>query len=140
MRPNKDLPKFIVKPVRRDASELRYHRAGAPGTRWVCVDKSIYPHAKIYQIVRRISKLTEPPQPYIEEHKHCVDSTFIFLGNNLDLTGLRAEVVLNGERFEINSPATVYIPAGLVHSYRLSAGSGFFIHTVLGGNYEDTLS
>lgn len=135
---NKDLSRLIRQPLIRDASELAYHKAGAPGTRWVFVDKTLFPQADIYQIVRTVSNLTEPP-PYVEEHKHVVNSTFVFVGSNPDLTGLEAEVILDKERFEIQSPATVFIPGGLKHSYRLLHGSGLFIHTLCAGSYEDSL-
>jgi hypothetical protein len=48
-------------------------------------------------------------------------------------------VVVNGARFEVESPSPVYIPAEFTHSYRLLSGSGYFIQPVCHGVYRDSL-
>jgi 2-isopropylmalate synthase len=68
-----------------------------------------------------------------------VDSLFLFLGTREDLSGLEVEVSLGDRVFRVVSPASVFIPAGLMHSYKFVAGSGLFINHVLAGQYASSL-
>ncbi|WP_119344668.1 hypothetical protein [Facilibium subflavum] len=61
----------------------------------------------------------------------------MFLGENDDLTGLDIEVTLNKQVFRIKSPASVFIPLGVYHSYKVIGGGGCFINHVLADNYND---
>ena len=97
------------------------------------------PGAEIYQIVRRVEGVAAPPEPYIDSHKHTVPSLYSFIGIDDDLTGLEAEVTLDGTSYVVSSPGSVYIPAETMHTYRILSGTGFFVHTVCHANYDDSL-
>lgn len=131
--------KNIIKPEIRKTSELPFHNDMAPGKRRVFLEKELFPDSDLYVMVRT-AKDVMPEQPdYVDAHAHNVSSVYIFLGSGEELEGLKAEVFLDGEVYIVSSPATVFIPEGVVHSYRLIKGSGHFSHIVLKGTYNDSL-
>lgn len=123
----------------RSATELKKHRAGV-GVRYVFADHNNNPNGNIYAIVRTVENV-ERPDPHVDKHAHDVDSLFMFLGDNKDLTGLRAEVVLGDETHVVDSPTSVYVPSGVEHTYRFVKGSGKYINIVLapGGRYNEAI-
>jgi len=120
------------------ATELRHHRAG-PGVRWVMVDERFVPDSRQYCIVRRIPHLAEYGPGHVDVHAHRCDSLFVFIGEGEDLEGLTAEVTVNGATRIVHSLASVFIPAGATHSYRIVSGAGLFLNHVLSGSYEASL-
>lgn len=137
--PTGRLGRLFITPEDRPTSEIPYHHDTAPGVRRVFLEKKLFPDTEAYVIVRTAADVN-PDQPgYIDSHAHNVTSIYLFMGDGEGLRGLRAEVTLDGERREIASPATVYIPAGVVHSSRLTEGAGHFCHIVLSGDYTDSL-
>jgi hypothetical protein len=48
------------------------------------------------------------------------------------ITTLRCEVVLGDERYDVEGPASIVVPAGLPHSLNVTAGHGFFVSVALG--------
>ncbi len=137
--PTGRLGRLFITPEDRPTSEIPYHYDTAPGVRRVFLEKKLFPDTEAYVIVRTAADVS-PDQPgYIDSHAHNVASIYLFLGDGEGLTGLRAEVTLDGERHEVSSPATVYIPAGIVHSSRLTRGAGHFCHIILSGDYADSL-
>jgi hypothetical protein len=48
------------------------------------------------------------------------------------ITTLRCEVVLGDERYDVEGPASIVVPAGLPHSLNVTAGRGFFVSVMLG--------
>ncbi len=135
----KRFAKNIITPEVRRTSELPFHNDLAPGKRRVFLEEKLFSDSDLYVMVRT-TKDVMPDQPeYVESHAHNVSSVYIFLGSGEELEGLKAEVVLDDEIYIVSSPATVFIPGGAVHSYRLIEGSGHFSHIVLKGNYNDSL-
>jgi 2-isopropylmalate synthase len=70
---------------------------------------------------------------------HNCDSVFLFLGSDEDYRGLEVEVLLGGQLRRLQSPASVFIPAGVEHSYRYLGGSGTYINFVHKGDYHESL-
>lgn len=132
------LEKLINKPDIVSATELRHHRHG-PGDRYVMVDDRVVEDARQYCIIRRIPELDDYGLGHVDSHRHCVDSLFLVAGDGPHLEGLTIEVELEGEAFTVVSPASVFIPSGIRHSYRVISGSGLFVNHVLSGSYEDSL-
>ena len=66
----------------------------------------------------------------------------IFMGFNERLEGLQAQVTLGKRSFVLRSPASIYIPAGVRHSYKILKGSGTYTKVVLalGGDYNAVTS
>lgn len=129
--------KLLISPLIISAVELLYHRHG-PGNRFVMIDNRFINDSRCYCIVRDVVKV-ENEQPHVDKHRHCVDSLFLFIGNDDNLNGLTVEVSLSEERFVVHSPTAVFIPAGISHSYRFIKGSGKFINFVLAGDYNSSL-
>jgi 2-isopropylmalate synthase len=63
----------------------------------------------------------------------------LFLGDDLGKTGLKVMVQLGEDEFELDSPASVFIPSGKKHTYKVLKGKGTFVNHVLHGNYNDSL-
>ena len=61
------------------------------------------------------------------------------MGDAEDLTGLSVEVSVGENTFAVRSPASVFIPAGVEHSYRVLGGAGLFVNHVLAGSYNNSL-
>lgn len=130
----------IGKPFVKGASELKYHRDG-PGVRWVLMDSRVDPRSSFYVIQRFIGLHGTPivPENHVDTHAHHCDSAFVFWGDQPDGSGLTCHVQLDKEEKTINSPASVFIPAGLEHSYRYVAGKGTYINIVLSPDYNSSL-
>ncbi|WP_203646860.1 LeuA family protein [Pseudomonas sp. RtIB026] len=120
------------------STELRHHRHG-PGERYLLLDERVVSDARQYCIVRKIPELMEYGPGHVDRHRHCVDSIFLFIGGGENLSGLSVEVSLGEEIFTVNSPTSVFIPSGVMHSYRVIGGAGFFINHVLSGDYNSSL-
>lgn len=129
---------LYITPKLIPATELRYHREGV-GTRYVMMDERLVPDCRQYCIVREIPFMETAPPSHVDVHIHKVDSLFMFLGNQPGLKGLRVEVRVDGFTKEIESPVSVFIPAGISHTYRILKGSGIFVNHVLCGSYNDSL-
>ena len=110
--------------------------AELPVRRHVLLDKEMVEETVLYQAMHEVDDLMEPPPDYQIFHCHDFVETYLFLGRGRDYTGLTAEVILDDERYEVVSPASVYIPAGLVHKYRMFRGSGLLIITALRDVYS----
>lgn len=133
-----DSEKLINTPVIISATELRHHRHG-PGDRYLMLDDRVVSDARQYCIVRHIPLMEEYGSGHVDVHRHRVDSIFLFLGHGENLTGLSVEVLLGKRTFTVNSPSSVFIPSGVLHSYRVVSGSGIFVNHVQAGDYNSSL-
>ena len=130
------ISKFILPVEARSATELKKHKKGV-GKRYIFSDNKNNPKGNIYAILRNVKNVKMPPQ-HVELHSHNCDSLWMFFGNKNDLKGLQVEVVLGKEKYKLNSPASIYIPKGVKHTYRFIKGSGNYVNIVLakGGTYN----
>ena len=130
----------IGQPFVKGASELKFHRDG-PGVRWVLMDSRVDPRSSFYVIQRFIGLhgSTIVPENHVDTHAHHCDSAFIFWGDQPDGSGLTCHVQLEREEMTVDSPASVFIPAGLEHSYRYVSGKGTYINIVLAPDYNRSL-
>ena len=131
-----DMADAILKVERRSAGELKKHHEEV-GERFVFVDQRSNPNARMYVIVREV-KNVKNPRMRLEIHKHSVDNLMMFVGDEPGLKGLSAEVSVGDKRFLVHSPASVYVRAGVSHTYRFVEGSGKYVNVVLapGGDYN----
>ncbi|GGK78900.1 2-isopropylmalate synthase [Mangrovihabitans endophyticus] len=129
---------WIVDPKVISATELRHHRAG-PGERFVLVDERFVPGAAQYCIARHIPELDDYGAGHVDTHVHHCDSLFAFLGSRDGYEGLTVEVTLGSQVFQVHSPSSVFIPAGVPHGYRVIGGSGTYLNHVLAGDYNSSL-
>ena len=130
-------------PFVKGASELLHHRDGV-GTRWVHMDSRVDSRSHVYIIERIFDKdYNNVYQPHVDSHSHNCDSVFVFMGNNSDGSGLKVSVTFGvGEESTtqiIDSPASVYIPSDIYHTYAYISGTGRFLNFVLSPNYNDSI-
>lgn len=130
---------YILRSDIRPTSELKYHHDTAPGDRHVMVDSKKLPQANFYTIVRNAFDVQPTQSKYVDPHRHNCDTYHLFIGNEPDLSGLRAEMVIADEKTVVESPAAVHVPEGVPHYYRLTGGSGKFFNIVPTGIYNDSL-
>ena len=79
------------------------------------------------------------PEKHVDSHTHHCDSAFVFWGDQPDGTGLVCSVELEDKKMLVNSPASVFIPAGLEHTYEYVSGAGTYINIVLAPEYNRSL-
>ncbi|MDQ5921682.1 MAG: 2-isopropylmalate synthase [Pseudomonadota bacterium] len=133
----------VKTPFIKGAAELLHHRDGV-GTRWVFMDNRIDDRSHVY-IIERIFDVdySNSYQAHVDSHAHNCDSTFVFMGNNNDGTGLQVSVTfgVGDEQISkiVDSPASVYIPANIYHSYSYISGTGRFLNFVLSPNYNASI-
>ena len=135
---NDSLESLFIEPKIESAEILRYHSKG-PGNRYVMIDESIVSNCNQYCIVREIPYHKNPPAPHVDGHIHVVNSLYLFLGSDNNLSGLKVEVVLGNTTKIVDSPACVFVPAGISHTYYILEGKGYYINHVSGGIYNDSL-
>jgi 2-isopropylmalate synthase len=129
----------VGRPFRREASELRYHRDG-PGMRWVLLDSRVDDRASLYVMQRLIMDQEAPSTPHVDLHRHTCDSVLVFFGRDTDGRGLCCRVVVGEEEETVDSPATVFVPAWVDHSYSYLEGQGIVLNIVLSGDYDASLA
>lgn len=130
----------IGRPFIKGASELLFHRDG-PGYRWVQMDYRTDDRSSFYVIQRVFNGTSEEQkmEAHVDVHVHHCDSAFIFWGNEIDGTGLLCEVEIEAERHIVESPCSIFIPAGLKHTYQYLSGSGTYTNIVLAPEYNLSL-
>ena len=133
----------VKKPFIKGASELLHHRDGV-GNRWVFMDNRIDERSKVYIIERIFDKdYSNDYQPHVDSHAHHCDSSFVFMGNNPDGTGLTVSVTFGRDDHQtteiFSSPASVLIPANIFHSYSYISGTGRFLNFVLSPSYNESI-
>ena len=101
----------IIKPQIIKSSEIKLHYDTAPGKRYVFVDKKLCPKTEFYIIGRRVESVPENQPTYVDIHRHNCNSYYLFIGDNEDLSGLEAEIVIEGNKKIIESPSSVVIPS-----------------------------
>lgn len=125
-----DLSKYIVKARPgvlggRHEERRPLRQLGAlPVKRHVFINRDSHPDANIYVAIHEAKDLPEEVPDYQVPHCHNTDEFYFFIGNNPVLSGLEGQIIFEGRVHKIVSPATVYIPQGTVHEYKVTRGSG----------------
>jgi hypothetical protein len=99
-------------------------RIELPVKRHVFINRDSHPDADIYVAIHEAKDLPANVPDYQVPHFHNTDEFYYFLGSNPDLTGLEGQILFDGKVHRILSPATVYIPTGAVHEYKVTRGAG----------------
>ena len=124
--------RFIVNPQLLE--ELLYHDTSLarrmPGKRLKYVDVSLVPEADITVFVRSIMSVPSDMKSHVEPHKHDVSQIYGIIGE------LTMEVMLDNEWHEVTGPASVFIPAGMIHTVRVVRGSGHVVIILCGKEYR----
>jgi len=125
--------RFIVQPIpvgeipHHDMSRFQEERDVIPMN---YLDESLVPEADLVVHVSEVKRVAPDFKPYVAPHQHEVSSFYGLVG---DLT---VEVLLDDEKREVTSPASIFIPPGLRHSIRPLRGKGYMIIILRRGKYE----
>ncbi|HWO43567.1 MAG TPA: hypothetical protein VNO43_17400 [Candidatus Eisenbacteria bacterium] len=102
-------------------------RVALPVKRYIFINKDSHPEADVYIAIHAAQDLPATVPDYQVSHCHNTDEFYFFIGARPDLTGLEGQIKFEGRIHRIVSPATVYIPAGTVHEYKVTSGAGYVV-------------
>lgn len=124
MAPVRPHAALITRPPIEDLRGVPFHGNGvAPLRRYVLAGTSVHPEAKKHIVAHQIHEVSAARRSYCEPHVHDCHE----IDTLLSQTSLSYEIRLGDDVYVVDAPATIYIPAGLVHSANVIDGSGFFI-------------
>lgn len=114
-----------------------FHSNGiAPLTRRVMAGAEVLPQVKKHVVAHELREVSAAFRSYCEPHVHdCAEINIL-----LSMSRLVYEIRLADETYIVEAPATIYIPAGLVHSANVLEGTGFFLAMLDTGNYGASVS
>jgi quercetin dioxygenase-like cupin family protein len=114
-----------------------FHGSGvAPLCRRVLAGPGVHPQIKKHIVTHEIRDVSADRRSYCEPHVHdCPEINIL-----LTLARLVYEIRLGDEVYLVEAPATIFIPAGLVHSANVVEGSGFFIALVETADYSASVA
>ena len=114
-----------------------FHGSGvAPLCRRVLAGPGVHPQIKKHIVTHEIRDVSADRRSYCEPHVHDCPEINIMLS----LARLVYEIRLGDEVYLVEAPATIFIPAGLVHSANVVEGSGFFIALVETADYSASVA
>ena len=114
-----------------------FHGGGvAPLCRRVLAGPDVHPQVNKHIVAHEVRDVSADHRSYCEPHVHDCSEINILLS----LTRLTYEIRLGDEVYLVEAPATIYIPAGLVHSANVVEGSGFFVALVQTADYQASVS
>jgi O-methyltransferase domain/Dimerisation domain len=112
---------------------VAFHANGtAPVSRRVLAGAGVHENLGKHIVSHEIRNVAAEHRSYCEPHVHDCDEINILLSDSY----LSYEIRLGEEVFVVTAPATIHIPAGIVHSANVIEGSGFYIAIVDTPNYD----
>jgi hypothetical protein len=118
---------LIARGLPADLKDVPFH-GEAPLARWLMAGSGLQPSAHAHIAAHRMDVVTPESRSYAQLHQHAVPEINLIL----PVTDLTYEVVLGEQRFEVDGPASIFVPAGLPHCANVKSGTGFFVTIVLG--------
>jgi len=125
--------KYIVKPFDWEDRDLVFHSTnglGELGPLIAFLNREMVEGADINIFVHHIEVKGDEGPDYVDVHTHDVSQAYVF-----PEPGLTFEVILGEETHQAESPATVYIPAGLKHNLKILKGKGIEVCILRKGYY-----
>jgi hypothetical protein len=109
-----------------------FHSNGiAPLTRRLMAGAEVLPQVKKHLVAHELREVSAAFRSYCEPHVHdCMEINIL-----LSMSNLVYEIRLADEVYIVEAPATIYIPAGLIHSANVIEGTGFFLAMLDTANY-----
>jgi len=105
----------------------------AYGPRLVHMSAALVPGADVFITARSVTRLDTPAEPNVHPHRHPVSQTYLVLSEDESLV---VEVEIGGHKAVVNAPASIFVPAGELHTIRVLRGSGNLVSVVRSGIYE----
>jgi len=117
--------------------EIPFHGNGvAPLLRRVLAGPAVHPELEKHIVAHEIQAVSAAKRFYSEPHVHdCAEINVL-----LSLTRLAFEIRLGADVYIVEAPATIYIPAGLLHSANVIEGSGFYLAVLDTADYAASAS
>lgn len=124
---------LITKGVGQDLSAVAFHHS-APLMRYVMLQKdSVQGDGGFRAVAHVIDNLPEKINPYCELHWHEFDEVNLILSSD---DSLRYKIQLEDETYEVQAPASVYIPKGVRHAAEVISGKGVYLAITFTKEYE----
>jgi hypothetical protein len=115
---------LISRGIAEELSLVPFHnRDQAPLTRRVLSGVSIHQHLNRRIVLHELREVQAERRHYCDPHVH----DFAEVNLLISATRLRYLIRLGDETYVVEAPASIHVPAGLVHSANVVEGSGFFI-------------
>lgn len=115
---------LITKGVEQDLGAVAFHHS-APLTRYVMLQKdAVSGDGGFRTVAHVIDGVPDEVPPYCELHWHDFDEVNLILSDD---NSLRYKIQLEDETYEVQAPATVYIPKGTRHAAEVISGRGVYI-------------
>ena len=137
----KKYKKFIKRGIIQPLEKIPFH-GKAPLKRILLQDyntfpdiKNILPGSNYHIAAHLITKLPKKIQPYAFPHAHNCDEINLLLSESKIVYRIK----MGDEEYIVSSPATVYIPRGVIHSAEVIKGKGVFIVIIMSKTYKSSL-
>jgi hypothetical protein len=124
---------LITGGVEQGLGTVAAHR-DAPLTRYVLLQKDdVYGDGGFRVVSHVINNLPKTVASYCDLHWHDFDEVNLILSED---NSLKYRIRLEDETYEVNSPATVYIPKGMKHAAEAISGRGIYIAITFTKDYK----
>ncbi len=118
-----EVDRYIVsKNIPQDLDKVPHHQISEH------IQRYIPENFPLHVAIHKISNSESNPDKYVKAHSHNAPEINILLGEGGEL---EYEFQLGGEVKMIKSPATIWIPSGLMHAANVRSGTGYFICVIL---------
>jgi len=109
-----------------------FHGNGvAPLSRRILAGGGVHEELGRRVVAHELIEVGAAPRRYCEPHMHdCAELNVL-----LSTSRLVYEIRLGDDVYEVEAPASIHIPAGLLHSANVISGSGFFIAMIDTSDY-----
>lgn len=117
--------------------EVIFHRAApAPLIRRLMAGGSVLPSANHHIAVHEFRAAAKEQRSYCEPHQHeCAEINLLLSWDELVF-----RMSLGDEIYTVRAPATVFIPARMLHSANVIEGTGFLVAILGNQNYASTFA
>lgn len=119
---NEKYKSLIYANIPKTFDGLPFHRQSPYIERFVAED---YP---IHLAIHKVSDAQGQFHRLIEPHVHEAPEINILIGDDVEI---EYELILGDECYQVRSPASIWIPAGLAHCANVIKGSGYCICLIL---------
>ena len=130
---NDETARFIVKP--KIIKELTYHDMDRLdrelGTSlFKYIDSSMVPESDLHVMIRKVDReIPEELNLGFIPHTHDVTQLYCLVGE------LKLEVTIGTDKHIACAPVTIFIPAGVKHSFKYAGGIGYIVNILRAGKY-----
>lgn len=123
----------LVSLLKSDSAVAPYHHSSGAGNYYIVINDDQVRDARQSCTILDIPSESDRPV-FTSACRFICDTLFVFLGYGSNMSGLSVEVTLGDRTLSIESPHSVLIPAGILHSYKVITGTGMIVNFAASGN------